>query len=88
MANVAKGFLNVKDFAARYLMSYEKALRLVNSGEIRALNIAESLSGEPRWLIPWESVEDFERARTNTPPAPKPQRRRRASMEGITRYFS
>jgi excisionase family DNA binding protein len=68
--------LTVGDVAKRYRVSPDKVRAWIARGELRAVNTAASMCGKPRWVIPPESLAEFERRRAGGSP-PKPQRRRR-----------
>lgn len=68
--------------ADRYGVGVEKVVRWIKSGELRALNLAASLTGRPRYRIPADAIAAFEAARSvlPQPPAPKPRRKSRPEV--------
>jgi|GEM_PF-1611561 len=49
-------------------ISCEKVLTWIRSGELRAVNVAERLSGRPRWRISPAALEEFFKRRESGPP--------------------
>jgi len=72
--------------ARRYGVSPDKVVAWIRSGQLRAVNVASTLSGRPRWRIAEADIVAFELRRSATP-APKTTRRRRRTSPGITEYF-
>src|SRR4051812_40987087 len=62
--------------ARRYHVSKDKILSWIRSGELRALNIATSLGGRPRYVIDEADLAAFE-AKRSAVPALTPTRRRK-----------
>jgi hypothetical protein len=58
--------------------SPEKILALIRSGELRALNLASRLGGQPRYRIDLSAVREFELSRTVVP---TPRARKRAKVK-------
>lgn len=65
-----------RDLAKRYRVGMGKVLSWIRSGELRAINVAVSLLGRPRFVVLPESLAEFERRR-DCSPKPKVERRRR-----------
>jgi hypothetical protein len=76
--------LTVPEFARRYRTGTDKVRTWIRSGELNAINIAAHLCGRPRWVIPPEAIEEFERGRRGGDP-PKPARRRKKTT-GVDFY--
>lgn len=72
--------LTVGDVAQRYRVSEDKVRTWVRKGELRAINTARVLCGRPRWVIPVEALEAFEKRRQAVPP-PVPRRPRRKTNQ-------
>lgn len=70
-------------FARRLGVHPGKILRLIATGELRAINMAESTAGRPRWKILPDAVEEFLLSRQSTPPTPRRRRRRQTEQ----RYY-
>jgi hypothetical protein len=66
--------LTVRDAAARYRVSPDKIRSWIRRGELVAINTADGKCRKPRFVIPPEALERFERGRQAGAP-PKPQRR-------------
>ncbi len=69
--------LTPPQLARRWGVAADKVNALIRSGQLRALNLATDPNGRPRYRIYLSDVERFEQARSNKPPLPKAQRRRR-----------
>jgi transposase len=72
--------LTVRDVARRYRVGEDKVRTWIRHGELRAINTAAVLCGRPRWVVPVESLAEFERRRTGGPPPKPPRRRRRQQL--------
>jgi hypothetical protein len=66
-------------------VSPDKVRRWIRSGELGAINTAETRCGKPRWVILPHHREEFERGRQSAPP-PKVPRRRKRQTEAIDYY--
>jgi excisionase family DNA binding protein len=77
--------LTVAEVARRYRVSPDKVRAWIARGELKAVNTAAVLCGRPRWVIPAESLAEFEKTRRGGP-APKPQRQRRRHAQEIDFY--
>jgi hypothetical protein len=60
-----------KDYAKRLRVSPAKVLGWIHRGELRAINIASSLKGRPRFLLSESDIEEFESLRSTLSPQPK-----------------
>jgi hypothetical protein len=72
--------LTPPQLARRWGVAAEKVNRLINTGQLKAINLAADPNGRPRYRIYLTEVERFEEARSTKPPLPKPRRRRRREM--------
>ncbi len=72
--------LTPPQLARRWGVAAEKVNALINSGQLRAINLAEDPKGRPRYRIYLSEVERFEEARATKPPPEKQPRRRRREM--------
>ena len=73
-------------YAQQLGVSNGKVLDFIRSGELRAINIATSRDGRPRYVIDVADIEAFERGREIVPSA-EPTRRLRKSASDVTEYF-
>lgn len=64
-----------RQIAERYGVDHGKVLRWIESGELKAVNVATRVGGRPRWRVSEESLAAFEQARTNATPAKQARRR-------------
>ncbi len=80
--NRPAALLTPPDLARRWGVSPDKIRAWIESGELRAINLAARLGGRPRWRIDPAAVAEFEERRraTSTPRTP---RRRRKDTEVI-----
>ncbi|MHB8951802.1 MAG: helix-turn-helix domain-containing protein [Pirellulaceae bacterium] len=62
--------------AALYTVKPAKVLKWIETGELVAINLAESPNGRPRWRVSPEALADFERRRSSRPPIPRAKKRR------------
>jgi excisionase family DNA binding protein len=60
-----------KEYAKQLRVSPAKVIRWIRRGELRAVNVATSMSGRPRYLISLSEIEAFENLRATLPPQPK-----------------
>jgi hypothetical protein len=67
-------------------VSADKILDLIRRGELRALNLAARLGGQPRYRIDLSAVEEFERARTVVP-TPRASRKSKPREEDFVEYY-
>jgi len=58
------------ELARRWRCTPDKIRRLIETGELRAINTAISALGRPRWIIDRAAVAEFELRRSNGPPQP------------------
>ncbi len=72
--------LTVAELARRLRVGEDKIRGWIRRGELRAINVAMSPCGKPRWVVSPESLAEFERRRTSSPPPP-PKRRRKKTTE-------
>ena len=74
-----------RDVARRYRVGEDKVRGWITRGELKAINTAATLCGRPRWVIPPEALEEFERRRRGGP-APKSRARRRRLANEVDFY--
>ena len=61
-----------------------KVLGWIDTGELRAVNIAENRTGRPRWKILPEHLNEFLAGRSNEDaPSPRPRRRQRQTGKRV-----
>ncbi len=75
--------LTVREFARRYRMGKDRVLAMVRSGALRALNLASTRCGRPRYVIMPEALLEWEQAHQATTPPPTPRRRRKKRTGAI-----
>jgi hypothetical protein len=64
----------------------DKVVAWIRSGELQAVNVAQSQDGRPRWRVSDEAWADF-LARRSCSPAPKPAPRRRRKAEHVIKFY-
>lgn len=80
--------LTPPQLAARWGVTSDKVLHLINSGELNAMNLAICPNGQrPRWRIYLSEIERFERSRSTAPPPVVRRRRRREAATATKEYF-
>jgi transposase len=68
------------DVARRYRVSEEKVRGWIRRGELFAIDTSDARCRRPRYVIPPDALERFERGRSAAEP-PKPPRRRMETQE-------
>lgn len=72
---------------ARMLGVADKAvLDWIRSGELRAVNLARTPNGRPRYAIEVADIEAFERSREVIPAEPTPKRVRRRAAADVREF--
>lgn len=77
MSSILTASVTPAEYAKARGISGDKVLGWIASGELVAVNVAQSANGRrPRWRISLDAIEAFERSRSTVakPPA-KPKRR-------------
>jgi len=78
---------NVGQTAELFAVSQHTVLAWIGAGELRAVNVARSIGGRPRWRITDAAITQFESLRSAST-VPQPARRpRRKSREKVTEYY-
>jgi hypothetical protein len=76
------------DVARRYAVAIEKVYGWIATGQLRAINVASSLSlRRPRWRISEADLAEFEARRTAAQPVPTKPRPRRKKEDGLINFF-
>jgi excisionase family DNA binding protein len=81
LAAPARG-LTVAEVARRYRVSPDKVRGWIRRGEMAAVNTSGVRSRKPRFVVPPEALERFERRHSAAAP-PKPQQRRRRRAAAV-----
>jgi hypothetical protein len=68
--------LSPPQLAAQWGVDVHKIIGWIRSGELRAINVATTRTGRPRYLIDQVDIALFEAARVVQPPTPRIRRRR------------
>jgi excisionase family DNA binding protein len=63
-----ESWLTPPQLAKQLGVSPEKVLTWIRSGELPGVNVAERLTGRPRWRISPEALEQFLKRRESSPP--------------------
>lgn len=82
-----KQTLTPREYAELREIHVDKVLGWIADGSLRALNLAASTSGRPRWRIPIEEIERFEQTRLSAPVTSPPPRRRRSGTQNDVEQF-
>jgi hypothetical protein len=69
--------LTPPQLAAQWGVDVHKIIVWIRSGELRAINVATTRTGRPRYAIDLADVAIFEAGRSVQPPAPRLRRRRK-----------
>ena len=72
--------------ARRLVVDASKVIDWINSGQLKAANLAKSTAGRPRYKISEDWLAQFLEHRQASKPPPKPQRRRK-TLTQVKQYF-
>jgi transposase len=73
--------------ARRYGVDVHKIIRWIETGELRAMNLATTTSGRPRWAIDEADIVAFEERRAAKPTVKPVRRRKPEHPPGFIEYF-
>jgi helix-turn-helix protein len=81
--------LTPPQLAKQWGVSHAKIVALIRTGELRAINLATTMSGRPRYLIDKADIERLEKRREVIPDGGLSTTRwlRRRPQAGVTQYF-
>jgi excisionase family DNA binding protein len=82
----AETYVTPPKLARRLGIHHDKILRLIDSGQLSAINMALTTGGRPRWRIAESEVQRFLRSRASSP-KPTRTRRTRRPDPSTTTYF-
>jgi hypothetical protein len=78
--SAARGYTTA-DIALRYRVGEDRVRGWIRAGLLRAVNTADARCGRPRFVVPPEAIQEFERIRAAAEPSkPAPRRKRQAGM--------
>jgi hypothetical protein len=86
MPQVASRYLSPPEIARSRGVDAHKILAWIESGELKAVNLATSTSGRPRWKVSPADLAAFEASRS-AGPQPKVSRVRRRKNPNIVEFF-
>ena len=75
-----KKFRTPPEQAREWRCSVERVISLIKSGELKAFTLSPPTCTRPRWRIPLEAAEEFERTHGVQQP-PKSARKRRSAKK-------
>ena len=81
----SRSTMSPSDLARHWGIKIDKVLGWISSGQLKAVNVASSTSGKPRYRIDAEALAAFKASRTVAPPEPRRRRRSRPD-EDIPQY--
>ncbi len=87
MAENKRTMLTPPEVARLWGISSEKVRRWIETGELRAINVAKKSIGRPRYRIEKNDLIIFQDRRTATVKQPKAVRNRRKSPGAIIQFF-
>lgn len=73
----SKKFCTVPEYAARLGSGVKRIHALIQTGQLKAINVAVNRAGRPRFLISENAAAEFEQARAVVPDEKPPVRSRR-----------
>ena len=79
-------FLSVAEIGDRMAVKTDTVLAWINSGQLRAINVASPGCHRPRWRIDSADLDHF-LAERRTAPRPPATRRRRRKNDHIIQFF-
>lgn len=84
----SKTKLTPREIAQQWGIAPEKVIGWIRAGELRAINAATRMGGQPRYLVDVADLADFELGRQAGPDRPKKAPRRRRAEPGLVfRFF-
>lgn len=86
-ATTPRPYLSPPQAADLLGIAAEKVCLWIARGELRATNVATTLSGRPRWRIHRADLEAFLNSRSAAPEPPPATRQRRKRDESVIEYF-
>lgn len=78
--------LTAEDAAEHYQVHRRKVWQWINSGKLKAINIAKG-TGRPTWRIPPDSLPEFDRSRQNVEEQSYRRRRRAAATVDVVEFI-
>lgn len=87
MAGIERTNKSVPQLAREWGVSTNKILAFVKSGELRAVNLARTTAGRPRYAISLDAIAAFEAARQVVPTTSNPPRRTRRQAASVKTFF-
>lgn len=85
--NVDTSYYTVQAAAETLSVDDEQVLAWINSGQLKAVNVAKSPAGKrPRWRIPEASMGRFLLSRLHPASAPAPRAQTKAKRPPVKRY--
>jgi hypothetical protein len=84
---VKSEFLRVREVTERLSVKEGIILGWIRDGTLRAVNVAASTAGRPRWRIAPEALADLMAARASATPAPRQRRRRTTDSAEVIKFF-
>jgi excisionase family DNA binding protein len=79
--------LTPPELARQLGVSADKILGWIRDGSLRAVNVATTTSGRPRWVIDLADLAAFEETRVSRAQTPKISKRRAKAPAGVIRFF-
>ena len=77
IATYRKTKVTPPELARQWGIDVAKVLKWIKSGELRAVNLATTRTGRPRYAIDQADMAIFEASRAVQPPAPRVRRRKK-----------
>jgi hypothetical protein len=68
------------DIARRFRVSEDRVRGWISRGELFAINTSDARCKRPRYVVPPDALERFERGRAAAQPKPAPRRRHKPAM--------
>lgn len=83
---LAARYVSPPEYAAQLGVKPGKVISWIESGELRAVNVASKKSSRPRWRISPDAIVAFENGHA-VQPATTARRRRRKQPADVVQYF-
>ncbi|MCA9062831.1 MAG: helix-turn-helix domain-containing protein [Planctomycetaceae bacterium] len=75
------------ELANNWGIGVDKVLNWIRNGHLKAINVASTETGRPRYRITEDAISEFQEARRPVPPPKLPRTRRRKPAGDVIEFF-